>query len=117
MFFILYVLNDINKCKEVVNAWESVGIKGLTILPSTGMGRLKKSVLGDDIPLFPSLQDFFESDETLNRTLFTVTDDESLIDKIVEVTEKVVGDLNKHHTGILVVLPVLRAYGLHRVEN
>ena len=37
-----------------------------------------------------------------------------MVDLVVEATEKIVGDLDAPNTGILVVLPVVQAYGLNR---
>ncbi|MBE3142721.1 MAG: hypothetical protein IMZ61_02200 [Planctomycetes bacterium] len=100
-----------------MNAWEETGVSGITILPSTGLARLRqKSALRDDLPLIPSLEDLVERVENTNRTVFTIVKNEDMVDKIVAATQKVTGDLNLPNTGILVVLPVLRAYGLDRQD-
>jgi hypothetical protein len=39
---------------------------------------------------------------------------ESSVDRLVSATEHVVGDLSRPETGFLVVLPVLRVYGLNK---
>lgn len=44
----------------------------------------------------------------------TVIHDEGLIEKLVEQTEKVVGSLDDPDTGVLFVLPVMRAYGIKK---
>ena len=115
MFMIFFVLHDSCALQEVLDAWEATGVNGITIFPSTGLKRLRsEDVLREDIPLIPSLEDIERQDECLNRTLITIVQDESMIDKIVEATESVVGDLRSPNTGILTVLPVLKAYGLDR---
>lgn len=115
MYMVLFVLHDICFMDEVLTAWEEAGVSGVTILPSTGLARLReKSTLRDDLPLIPSLEDITEHVENLNRTIFTVVDNEEMVDKVVEATQNIVGDLNLPNTGILVVIPVLRAYGLNR---
>lgn len=119
MFFVLYVLHDDEKLKAVLDAWQGSGVSGVTILPSTGIGRIRDHfALREDVPLIPSLKSLLEEHEDLlNRTLFTVVDDEAMVDRVVAATEKVVGRLDSPNTGILVVLPVLRVYGLHREKN
>lgn len=115
MFCILFVLNNIEDMDAVLDAWESAGVSGVTILPSVGLQRYhNKSGLREDLPLIPGLDDLLERYENTNRTLFTIVKDESLVDQVVAATESVTGDLDLPNTGILVVLPVLRAYGLNR---
>jgi len=115
MFMIMLILNDPEQCQEIINAWDAAGAPGVTILPSTGLGRVRaKMGLSDDVPLMPSLEDFFQQEENLHRTLIAIVKGKTLVDRIVQVTQNVLGDLNQPHTGILVVLPVVEAYGLDR---
>ncbi len=115
MFLVLFVLHDPERANEVLDAWDSCGISGATILASAGMGRLRgKKALREDFPIIPSLSDLFEHEEVLNRTFITIVKNEALVDKLIEATEKVIGNLNLPNTGILAVLPVLRAFGLDR---
>jgi hypothetical protein len=114
MFMILCVIHDIEKSPALLEAWEEAGVSGATILHSTGLGRIMDSGLWDDMPLFPGLDDLLKHEEFFNRTLFSVVDKETTVDLIVSATEKVLGDLSLPDTGLLVVLPVLRAYGLNK---
>jgi len=115
MFFILFVLHDISKRKDLLHAWEEAGVKGATVLFSTGLGRIRQNFgLTEDFPLFPTMSDFMErlEDMDLSRTLFSVVDDEKIVDNVLQQTQKVVGDLSQPNTGILIVLPVSKVYGL-----
>ncbi len=115
MFMILFVLHDPSLLKEVLESWDETGVKGITILPSTGLQRLQsQDVLRDDIPLIPSLEDLIQQEERLNRTLFTIVDSNEMVEKVVAATELIIGDLDLPNTGILTVLPVARVYGLNR---
>ena len=114
MYLILFVLQDISKLEEVLAAWENAGVKGITILRSLGLAHARKHGLREDIPLIPSIDDFLSRDEDFNRTLFTVTDSEDMIDRVITATEAITGDLDTPDSGLLVVLPVTRARGLHR---
>lgn len=112
MKIILFVLNDPAKLQVLMDAWKAAGATGATVVFSTGMGRLHRSAgLREDMPLMPSLSDFYESDEKLSRTIFIILREE-LVEHIISATEKVVGDLNKPGNGILVVLPADSVYGL-----
>jgi nitrogen regulatory protein PII len=118
MYMILFVLHDPFRLQEVLNLWNETGVSGITILPSSGLKRLKESnIFRDDIPLIPSLENLLEQKETLNRTLFTIVPSEEMVDKVVNATQTLIGDLNLPNTGILAVIPVARVYGLDRKEH
>ena len=112
MKLILFVLNDPAKVHDLLNAWKEAGATGATVLFSTGMGRIHQSAsLRDDLPLMPSLSDFYDRDEELSRTIFTILREE-LVEHIISATEKIVGDLNTPGNGILIVLPADSVHGL-----
>ncbi len=110
-FMVIFVLDDIDRCQDILDAWEAAGIRGVTILESSGLGRVRQAGMREDLPLMPSLSDLFKRKETRHRTLFTVTKDQEKIDAIVEATQSVVGDLEQPNTGFLFVLPVSQVYG------
>jgi nitrogen regulatory protein P-II 1 len=112
MKMVLFVLNDPARLLELLDAWKQVGASGATVLFSTGMGRLQQaSALRADLPLMPSLSDFYVQSEVLSRTIFTVIPAD-LVERILAVTEQIVGDLNKPGSGILIVLPTDSVHGL-----
>jgi|SRR5690554_1826899 nitrogen regulatory protein PII len=116
-YLVLLVLHDVSRTYEILDAWEEAGVSGVTIIPTTGLGRIREKVmLRDDIPLIPSLHDLLANnyEEMLNRTLFSIVDNEALADRLVEATEAVLGDLDRPHNGIIAVLPVVKVRGLSR---
>ena len=54
-YLVVFVLDDPDRCQDVLDAWEGAGVKGITILESTGIGRVRQAGIRDDIPLMPSL--------------------------------------------------------------
>ena len=114
MSMILFVLHNTEKLDELLAAWQEAGAPGVTVLWSTGVGRIHQDhALREDTPLMPSLEDFYPDPEHMSRTIFTILKDE-LVQKVVDATYKVVGDLNEPNTGLLVVLPTVAAYGLEK---
>jgi nitrogen regulatory protein P-II 1 len=112
MKLILFVLQDAEKLLDLLTAWKVAGVSGATVLFSTGMGHLHlSSPLLDDLPLMPTLNDFYVHDEKLSRTIITIGPEE-MVEKIISVTEQIVGDLDKPGTGILAVLPIDSVHGL-----
>lgn len=118
MYLILFVLHNTSRVEEVMKAWTDAGVKGITILLSTGLKRVTESnMLREDLPLIFNMDDILQHEECTNRTLFSVVKDEATVDKVVQVTEQLIGDLNQPNTGILTVIPVSRAYGLERIYD
>lgn len=113
-YLVVLVLDNPDRCQDILDAWEGAGAKGITILESTGIGRVRKSGLRDDFPLMPSLGDLFESGETHNRTLFSVVDGLDAAHALVGAAQNIVGDLEKPNTGLLFVAPLLEVHGLKK---
>jgi hypothetical protein len=117
MYLILLVLNNPDLLENLLIAWEEKGVQGATVLFSTGLGRIRQlDGWRDDMPLIPSLSDFYDAPENMNRTIFTTVKDEAEVDAIVAATKAVVGDLDERETGLLLVLPLARAYGVNKLK-
>jgi hypothetical protein len=115
MFLVLFILHDSDKLGSLLDAWEAAGVSGVTIMHSTGLGRARQGIgWRDDLPLMPSLKSLFQTEEVYSRTLFTVVPNQLLVDRVVAATIDVIGDLERPETGLLVVLPLVAAYGLQK---
>jgi nitrogen regulatory protein PII len=113
-YLVVLVLDDPDLCRDVLDAWEAAGAPGVTILDSSGLGRVRQAGIRDDVPLMPSLSDLFRRQEDHHRTLFSVVKDQSQVEAIAQATQAVVGELDRGHTGLLFVVPVSQVYGLHK---
>ena len=112
-YLMIVVVDDIDQCPELFDAYEAIGITGMTILESTGLGRIRNALgYRDDLPLMPSLRNLMQTREAHHRTLLIAVKNETRVDEVVAATELVLGDLNKPHTGVILVLPVARVVGL-----
>jgi len=114
IYLVVFVLDDPDRSQDVLDAWESAGAKGITILESTGLGRVRRDGIRDDLPLIPSLSEFFKSFETHNRTFFSVVDDLDTAHNLVGVVQNITGDLDKPNSGLLFIAPLVEAYGLNK---
>jgi hypothetical protein len=118
MYLVLMVLNDPDRLEDLLIAWEENGVQGATVLFSTGLGRIRQmDAWRDDMPLIPSLRDFYEVPENMNRTIFTVVQSEAQVDALVAATNEVVGELDEQGTGLLLILPVARTYGVNKRKD
>jgi nitrogen regulatory protein PII len=112
---IVAILTDLQTCHDVIHLWEGLGVPGATILDSIGMRHLKeRHAHRDDLPLIPSLRSVLEQEEYNHRTLFSVVPDEFDVDDLLQRTEKLVGNFEDDHTGLIFVTPVLQVRGLRR---
>ena len=112
-YLVVFVLDNPDLCQDVLDAWENAGAKGITILESTGIGRIRRAGIRDDLPLMPSLSDLFKSDETHNRTLFSAVDDLDIAHALVKAAQDTVGGIEKPNSGLLFIAPLLEIYGLN----
>jgi len=116
-FLVVMIVDDPDECPTILDAWGSLGVTGVTILESSGMGRLLHTSVNDDFPLLPRLEDFDKVREVPHRTLLSVVEDEDTVEKMVKAAQNITGDLDIPNTGFLFVLPVLKAYGLNRRDE
>lgn len=101
MFMILCVIDQPEHLNSVLQAWRKGGITGVTLLESTGLHRLSQQ---SHVPMRYAFGS--ASSERGNITLFTVVEDETLIQRCLEITEAIVGDFNEPNTGVFVSWPV-----------
>lgn len=111
MYMILLVLDDPARLEAVLEAWEQVGIRGATIVESTGIHRLRGAA-----PI--GARYAFRGDRRLvergHYTLFSIVPDQAAVERGLRAVEGVVGDLDEPRTGILAAWPLAVAKGIPR---
>ncbi len=113
---IVLVLDEPEKFSSIIQAWERIGVPGVTRLESIGSRQLRAEASRDDLPLIPSMRSVFAGTEEHNRTLFTLIEDDALLERAIEAAQDVVGDFMNPHTGILFVVPVSRTWGVPKTR-
>ena len=111
---LIFVLNDLDKSADLLQAWDASGAKGVTCIDTSGIGHLRRAAEIGDLPFYPSLVDMLRSKEHHHRAFFTVVDEEALLEKLIRAAQDVVGDLDAPNTGILITVPVNQVYGIAR---
>jgi len=112
MFMIMCVVDDASRLYDVLDAWKSAGIRGTTVVESTGLHRLRT------IPAVPMRYTLGPSgSERGNYTLFSVVENEEMIQVCLHATEKVLGSLNNPNSGILAAWPLTFAAGISSQHN
>lgn len=115
-YLVLLVLDDPDLTDALLDAWEAAGAKGVTILESSGIGRVRRAALRDDMPLMPSLRAILRGEEEHHRTFFSVVENEEQVEALAQAAQQVVGDFSQPNTGVIVALPISNVYGLPKVQ-
>lgn len=112
MFMIMCVVDDGNRLHDVLDAWKNIGIRGVTVIESTGLHRLRT------IPAVAMRYTFgFSDSERGNYTLFSVVEGEELIESCLAATEKVLGSLSNPNSGIFTAWPLTTAVGVSKQDR
>ncbi|MGE5587224.1 MAG: P-II family nitrogen regulator [Clostridia bacterium] len=101
------VLNKTEQLNQVLKTLYDCGVRGATIMNSTGMGRQ----LSRQVPIFASLGYLTDGDRPYNYTVFAVMKDDK-VPRVIDALNRLLGDLSRPGTGILFTVPVGTVVGL-----
>ncbi len=113
---LVLVLHDPEKSIAIANAWERLGVTGVTLLDSLNMPELPSLAQRADVPPLTSFRALFASAEEHTRTLFALIEDNALLECAITEAQVQAGDFSEPCTGFLFVLPVLRVVGLPKAN-
>lgn len=110
MRLLVIILNNTQKFEDLLLELTNNGIRGGTIIDTTGMARTLASAY-DDIPLFGTLKHMLNEDKPINKTLFMVLPEEK-VSIAMDCVRNVVPDIEEENTGIMFTVPVDQIVGL-----
>ncbi len=114
MEVLFFVLNDVSKLDDLLFELSKRGLKGATILTSTGMA---KSIYDSDTLnknnniIINSLKILLNNNNDENKTIFALVN-KSQKQIFKNVVDEIVGPLTKENTGIMFTIPVSSVYGI-----
>jgi hypothetical protein len=106
------VLDNPALLNEVLEAWTDLGVRGITILESTGVHRVRFRSSRQDMPFMLGFSRLLRTDQVGHYTLFAVVPSMEIVKQLVAKTEEIVGDLSQPNTGVLFAVPLADAWGL-----
>lgn len=109
MQVVTLVLNKTECLNELLEELLASGIRGGTVLESTGMMRVIEQS-GDDLPMFSTFRQLFDPERKSSKTILMVLKDEE-VQIARDVIQKVTGGLDQPDTGILFSIPALLVEG------
>ena len=110
MYMLIMVLDDTSHLNQVLQAWRDAGVRGVTIIESTGINRVLPREAPN--PGFMGFSQLLGSGRVGHQTLFAVIESMELAETAVSATEVVLGNLNEPHTGIIFAVPVAKTWGI-----
>ncbi len=102
MQLLVLVLNKTEYLDDILKQLLDIGIRGATILESTGMAR---TLDRDEMSIFGSLRMVVDQDRENSRTVFIAVQD-SLVDIARKTIDQAVGGLCRPDTGVLIGMPI-----------
>jgi nitrogen regulatory protein PII len=103
MKLVVYVMNDVRLLEQFLKDLNDHGIKGATIIPSTGMAR--KLSESDDMRFIGTLKSLFDHPRIESNVILIVLPDD-LVDEAYRCIERVAGDMTQPNSGIVLTLPI-----------
>jgi hypothetical protein len=110
MFMLFMVLDDSTRLADVLTAWQKAGIRGITVLESTGLHRILRRT--EAHPMMAGFSQLLSPTRVGHNTLLAVIDEMSVAEAAVASTEAVLGSLDKPDTGLIWAVPVAKTWGV-----
>lgn len=111
MHMVMFVLDDPDILDKVLDAWDAIGVSGVTIIESTGINRRAKArQVG--APFMAGINRVMGSAMEGHYTLFTIVKGEPMVDACIRAAESVVGDLDQPDSGVLAAWPLTNVKGV-----
>ena len=107
MWMIFFVLDDPDLLEKVLDAWAQAGVRGATIVESTGYHRKRQKF----IPM-RYIQQYSQDMVEGNCTLYAIVENEATVEACLKATEALVGDLDQPNTGVFASWPLDKVKGL-----
>lgn len=113
MYALIVVLNAIDYLDDVLDGFVKLGISGATILDSQGMGSAIVNSEYRNIPLFNSLNMLLSDSHPYSKTIFTVLENEGIVEKAVAVVQEAVDGISSTGVGFMFTIPIGKVYQIN----
>lgn len=111
MYMVMFVLDDPEQLDAVLDAWDSIGVSGVTILESSGINR-RRSAIQVGTPFMAGMNRLMSGSHVNNFTLLTIVNDKEVAQSCAQAAQAIVGDLSQPNTGVLAAWPLEIVLGI-----
>jgi nitrogen regulatory protein PII len=112
MYVLFIVLNKTDFLDDVLASLMKSGVRGATIIDSKGMAGAMVHGQMPSFPLFGSLKSIIEGAHPYNNTIFSVVDNDELLNKAIAGVQQVLGKIPHPGAGFMFNVPVSGIYKL-----
>ncbi len=115
MELVVAVIENPDDVNPILDRLYENDIPGATVIDSRGMGHM----IADHTSIFSRFSDLTggEGASKHSNVIFTVLEDEKMIEKAVNIINETVGGMDRPDTGIVFTLPVNRVLGFETKFN
>ena len=106
MKLFVVILDQPELVDELITGYLDLGVRGATVVESRGMGQIVRQ----DMPMFAGLASLFP-ESTGSRMVMSVMPEE-LVEKVFQLIEELVGELEQSNSAICFTLPVEQFRGI-----
>lgn len=111
MYLLVNVLEQPEHLVAILEGFAKIGIKGSTVMNSTGMGRVLMKA-GTEGPAMEEINKMIANGESSNKTIFTVVKEKAILDNAIAIVKSLCGDLCEPGKGILFAVPLSLVEGM-----
>ena len=105
MYLLVNVLEQTESLPAILAEVAKIGIKGSTVINSTGMGRVLMQV-GAATDGMEEIKGILSKMELSNKTIFTVVPNRNTLKEAIGIVKSFCGDLTEPGKGILFAFPL-----------
>lgn len=110
---VLLITSRIEEGHRIGEAWQKAGAPGVTFIESFGLRRLQEHSRSMEVlPGMMSMMEILRQSDLTSLVILSVIEDEAAIDRIIAITEAILGDLQLPDNGVCFVIDVARAVGI-----
>lgn len=123
MKLLVLITADVEQGLDVALAWDAANAPGITVIRTRSLYSIEQSLTMGEIELprvlvsmAAAMAGIIDEVDENGLMLLSLMEDE-LISRMVEETNRVLGDLTQPHHGVLFVVPIERAIGVMRHDR
>ncbi len=116
MYLLVNVLEQTQHLSDILEGFAKIGIKGSTVINSTGMGRVLMETNASSA-VTQHITKVITDLESSNKTIITVVKDKDVLDKAIGIVKSFCGDLCEPGKGILFAFPLEIVEGLSEADG
>lgn len=111
MYMLMLVLDDPQYLDDVLDAWDGIGVSGVTFIESSGINRRRMARQVGAL-FMEGINRLIGNEEESHYTLFVILPHEGVVQDCLEAVENIVGNLDGPNTGVMAAWPLAFVKGV-----